>query len=546
MVAMENNKPRRFAILCRVSTPGQEKKETPIENQIRNCERSVQWLDGKVTHRYVGQEHATPENLRVLFDQMLADAEAGKFDALVIDEPSRFARDNLRAEQAMAVLKKRQIPIYVGTNRFDLHNPMQKFILSSGFNVAEMYGSSMSLKSVDGKISAAKKGVPSTGAVPWGRSYNRETNRWEVDEEKKKKLQDAAEAFMNGATIRDLAPMVGISSGTLMSLFRGAAGDTFTVRFNPKQHPELAETVVIPIPELLGKDMLRALSKRFNRGPGFFGEQRQRHAQDYLLRGMVFCGTCGYGLSPLTVGKHKYYFHTNTAAGKPLDRCFANLPATTIEDAAMREIFELVGDVKRRKAAIENAYKGISQAIAVREKIDKARADLKRVFSQKELLVEKVMNGVLSDDNIKKAMAKLESQEQAHRSAIAELEAAVAEVPTKEEIQKVAEAIARHKPGRPTREVMEEGLEHSRLGSKGHLKEMTFAEKRDLLKLIFGYAEKTGGKMRKGVKTTKFVKAGVYVKRTPTGTWSYLIKGMMLGGDIRGDVPPVIGSKPSF
>jgi hypothetical protein len=36
------------------------------------------------------------------------------------------------------------------------------------------------------------------------------------------------------------------------------------------------------------------------------------------------------------------------------------------------------------------------------------------------------------------------------------------------------------------------------------------------------------------------------VKRTPSGTWGYLIKGMMLGGDIRGDVPSVIGSKPSF
>jgi len=292
---------------------------------------------------------------------------------------------------------------------------------------------------------------------------------------------------------------------------------------------------------------LRALQKKLFRGPGFYRERIKRTADDqFLFRGMIFCKGCGYALSPLNVGPHKYYFHTNNAGGKKLDRCFANLPIATIEEAVMREIFEMVSDVKRRKAAMEAAYKGLSESEAMREKVAREQKALKTILTQQDRLVEKVTKGVLSDEKIKNTMDRLEEQEQVHRNAIVELESQLMEVPTKEEIEAVARAVKIFPPGHkyagkryPDPKDMEDEINHSYLGSKKPLKEMTFQEKRDLLKLIFGYAEKTPGKMRKGVKTTKFVKGGIYVNRTPTGTWSYLIKGTMLGGDIVGDASPL-------
>lgn len=67
----------RFAILCRVSTPKQKEKETPLKVQIQNCEKHLSSLGGRITARYIGQEHSTPGNTRELFDAMLRDAKAG-------------------------------------------------------------------------------------------------------------------------------------------------------------------------------------------------------------------------------------------------------------------------------------------------------------------------------------------------------------------------------------------------------------------------------------------------------------------------------------
>jgi hypothetical protein len=54
---------------------------------------------------------------------------------------------------------------------------------------------------------------------------------------------------------------------------------------------------------------------------------------------------------------------------------------------------------------------------------------------------------------------------------------------------------------------------------------MTFDQKRDLLRLIFGSAEKhAGASNKKGELQPKSVKAGIYLERTAKG-WRYKMKG---------------------
>jgi DNA invertase Pin-like site-specific DNA recombinase len=533
----------RFAILCRVSTPKQKGKETPLAVQVENCERNVATLGGKIVERYIGQEHATPGNTRELFDAMLHDAKGGKFDALMLDDVSRFSRDNERAEQGLAVLRKGQIKVFIGTGEYNLADPMSKFTLSVGLSVSEMYGQTMGRKSVEGKIKRAKAGIPSTGAKPWGRSWDKEAKAWIVDEEKKQRLEDAAEAFLHeGATIKALAPRVGTSESTLMDLFRGAAGSAWSLNFNPLQNPELKESVPVTVPALLSAGVLRAIQRRLNRGPGFFRERIKRHGDDFLLRGMIFCKECGYSLSPNPQGNHRYYFHTNTSGGKDIERHFANCPAPLIEEAVVNEVFEMLGDVKRREAAMRAAHKGLSAADAVRDKIEKERRHLDDILSRQQRLVEKASRGVLSDKLIATTMGKLEEAEAAQRALIAGLEAQVTETPTKAEIEEAGKSIVKlRKSPRPSRAEMEEQIEWSYLGSAGRLRKMSFEEKRDLLRQVFGFADKPqqSRRMMKGQQTVKFTKGGVYVSRNRRGAWSYRIKGWMLGQDIRGIIEPL-------
>lgn len=85
---------------------------------------------------------------------------------------------------------------------------------------------------------------------------------------------------------------------------------------------------------------------------------------------------------------------------------------------------------------------------------------------------------------------------------------------------KVAPAGLTPKRVRPDIEVLEEQVEHSRLGSAAHFKRMTFEDKTRLLRALFGGAERVPVKDKKrGQKQPKFAKHGIYITKTPNGNW---------------------------
>lgn len=71
--------------------------ERSISNQIADCEEYVDgYDDGELDHVYNEGEYASGwDDSRDKYRQMLADAEAGEFDALVVAHGSRLGRDTL-------------------------------------------------------------------------------------------------------------------------------------------------------------------------------------------------------------------------------------------------------------------------------------------------------------------------------------------------------------------------------------------------------------------------------------------------------------------
>jgi hypothetical protein len=178
-----------------------------------------------------------------------------------------------------------------------------------------------------------------------------------------------------------------------------------------------------------------------------------------------------------------------------------------------------------------------------------AEASLFLVLARQERLVEQASRGVLSDDKVKSMMGKLEESEQAQRKLISELESQVEAIPTKDQIDAAAPKVIKVFPKghryagqrHPEPGDMEGEIENSRLGSLENLKRMSFEERRELLRLVFGFSDKRPESTRKikGRKMQKFVKGGIYVKRTALGAWTYKIRGLMLGMDLTGTIEPL-------
>jgi hypothetical protein len=51
--------------------------------------------------------------------------------------------------------------------------------------MGQYYAKRMAKASMEGRIAKAKQGIPSAGKLPWGRKFDRKTNKWSVDVDKK-------------------------------------------------------------------------------------------------------------------------------------------------------------------------------------------------------------------------------------------------------------------------------------------------------------------------------------------------------------------------
>jgi site-specific DNA recombinase len=535
---MTQSNPLRFAPLIRVSTEGQAKKGESLAVQKERITQWVSQLGGvipKACWRYTAQEHATPDAERAILDHLLEDAAERKFDCVIVTDTTRWARDNLKSEQGLRGVKTAGIKFYVGTTEHDIDNPLQKFMLTMGVGIGELYAMVMVEKSLQSKIKRAREGKAAVGSLPYGRTFDKESGMWGVDAEKRAMIRRAAEDFLQGTPMSTLEKETGLSINQLYKLFRGKAGSIWEVNFKPKSFPKMAQKIVVTVPPLLLPDLMEALRKRLARGRAFFTANHHR-GNNFLLRGCIFCGHCGYALSGAAIGPdaHRYYMHAKTS-GKFRVACnhFSYLKAGPIEDAVMGELFALFGDKKRREEALLEANGGLEEAEKTRATIGQLESQLSKVLQSQERLIRLAGDGKIPDAKIKPQMDALIGREAEIKERITELQAKIQSTPSLEDIKKVAETFSlpsrqgnKHRPS-PSREAMEGEIQHSYLGSQKHLLEMSFEEKCELLRMIFGTVEKVpGAAKRRNELTPKFVKGGVYVERMERG-WRYTLKGIL-------------------
>lgn len=86
----------RAALYARYSTDMQ--REASTEDQARNCRRIAEREGWQLGQTYQDQAVSGSRTDRAGYQSMLADARAGKFDVLLIDDFSRLSRDQVEAK----------------------------------------------------------------------------------------------------------------------------------------------------------------------------------------------------------------------------------------------------------------------------------------------------------------------------------------------------------------------------------------------------------------------------------------------------------------
>jgi len=479
-----------FAPLIRVSTEQQEKQGESLASQRTDLENDIKSMGGEIYKWYAGQEHATPDYERKILDELIADAQQRKFDAVIIWDLSRWSRDDVRGGQDLKILRDNGIRFFERTRERNLHDENEYFMIALYGLMGRTQALTQTRKSILNRIHRAKQGVPTCGKLPYGRTYDKQKG-WGIDKEKQSFIKDVARRYLDGESLKNMAEQYDMNFSNLSKILKQRCGDTWEQRFiSPRLN--IDETVVTKVPPLLSKAVIAMILARSESNSTYTHGQNKYF---YLLSRMIFCEKCGLAIGGQANQDGKLYYRHPRNGCKEL----AYIPADLIEPCVMDSLFRMLGDLPSIEQAAKAAVPNLAELEALKDGIVVAEKELAKIKKGKDKLVLAVMEDTMSKQDIKEQMAALKEREALLKAQIDIANVKCQQIPTKKEINRKAEGLMR--------------LRENILKSEGHLAEMSWEQKRKLLQLAFAGKDADGKRF------------GVYISKDPNGNLLYTIRG---------------------
>lgn len=396
----------RIAPLIRVSTETQALKGESLRTQKDQIIQYAERLGGEiVSWDYSGQEHATPDQERKKLDKLLRDSTNGFFDAVMVCDLSRWSRDNRRSKEGIEILKNAGIRFFVGPTEYDLHSPEQCLFVGMATEMNEFFAKNQSLKSIQSRISRAKRGIPTSGKLPYGRTWTQNSG-WGLDHKKQENIQYAASCYLSGESMTKIAKSLGMNHSNLWKILTKRAGSKWPVKFRNKKL-NIDESFDINVPSLLSEQTIEAIK---NQGASNKTYTHGQLKNKYLLGRVVLCSECGNAMFGQTNhGNRRYYRHPR---GRTIV-CDQSLwvPAQQLEDAVMVNLFAMFGDIERLEKAVEAATPNKHNVDILRKRLIALEKDSEGATRQKHNIVRAIKNGIINDEEASSEMEKLRERE---------------------------------------------------------------------------------------------------------------------------------------
>ncbi|MFN8113174.1 MAG: recombinase family protein [Solirubrobacterales bacterium] len=162
--------PKRFAFYGRLSTTDKQDPALSFPSQRKACERKVADLGGKVTCEFTDQESGAKAE-RPGWTALTAEArdqDGRRFDAVVIYQTSRLARDRLHAALFERELRKVGVPIHYAMGGGDPDTPEGGLMIGMQQLWDEFERTKLSRETKRGMREASEQGYRAGGRAPYG------------------------------------------------------------------------------------------------------------------------------------------------------------------------------------------------------------------------------------------------------------------------------------------------------------------------------------------------------------------------------------------
>ena len=416
-----------FAPLVRVSTEAQERQGESLRVQKDHLTQAIETLGGEVYRWFEGQEHATPDYERGILEQLMADAQAGKFDAVIVADLSRWSRDNQKSKQYTAILKKAGIRFFEGTSELDLFNPAHNLVLGMGVEIQEFFSSQQSHKSILSRIARAKRGLPACGKLPYGRVYDKVAQTWRVDPTAQARVREIARLYLGkDQGWKDLGRQFAMNATNLRKILCERSGTEWEQRFISKRHG-IDETIITQVPPLLPNEIIEAI--RAKSGDRKTWDRARGPKNQYLFSRLVFDAGMGLSLTGVTNSKGVRYYRVH----KPDFPSRYQINAKVLEQAVLEELYQALGSTRTLKEKIFDGHPLGQVAEQYQVDLETKRKEFTQVEAQLEGYVTAI--GTTDDvvgfmGRVKPRIIELEARSKALKDQITSLEYQLGTLPT--------------------------------------------------------------------------------------------------------------------
>ncbi len=158
----------RAVIYTRVSTGvGMQADGFSLDAQLNGCRKLAAERQWQVVAVYTDVGISGKTTARPKFREMMRDAQAGRFDVLVVHKLDRLSRSVVDTLTTLNSLNKVEVTFFSVMENVDFTGPMGKIVLTMLAAFAQWYLDNLSIETAKGKKARAEAGLWNS-AVPFG------------------------------------------------------------------------------------------------------------------------------------------------------------------------------------------------------------------------------------------------------------------------------------------------------------------------------------------------------------------------------------------
>ena len=398
-----------------------------IEAQIHACEDFAKHNKHTIIRSYIDSAKSGTSDKREQFQNMLSDAESldNSFDVILIYSYDRFSRnryDHINYKQKLRFL---DIDVISITQPIDPSNPDSVLLESIYEGMAESYSRKLSREVVRGLKEAASRGFWVGGVAPFG--YNLETVVYEgkikkklvIDEEKDWIIKKIFTLYSTGKIgHRKIASE--INSCQLFKKFypQLIMNILSNRRYNgcmswghrKDQRKRLFRTDIPTIlvenshPKIIDDKLFKKCEKLLNSSlPAVRKTMGKTKYSNYLLGGVIKCGSCGGAYIGVSAKSGKYHYY-ECSQGRKTKECKARRFSVDHIDEKVKSFLKRhIFDKKMIDRVVNNIGKDNDQRY---KDLDKKKNSLKRTIQKNSTKYDKLMDFITNNDDFDPSMMK--------------------------------------------------------------------------------------------------------------------------------------------